>query len=249
MELSRFFTLDEMTRSATAQSEGIPNDPGAAEIENLRALCNAVLDPLRESIGRPIRVTSGFRGPALNRRIGGASNSQHVTGEAADIDSRGLSVLELFQRIIRLELPFDQVIYEDKSAAVKWVHVSHASGRGRGQILRARFAPGRPATYLAMTAEEALALSEPGTRTRGGALLAPVEMADEPGASGRKPRRRKKAAKRATAGRRKPGKRPKARKTQGAKARGKPAKRTRVMRGGGKRRAAKTARKKTRRSK
>ena len=58
MELSRFFTLAEMTHSDTAQSAGIRNEPGAAETTSLRALCTAVLDPLRESIGQAIRINS-----------------------------------------------------------------------------------------------------------------------------------------------------------------------------------------------
>ena len=113
MNLSRFFTLEEMTFSNTARAEGIPNQPGAVEIESLRALCGAVLDPLREALGRPVKVNSGYRGPALNRRLKGVAKSQHLTGQAADIQSPGMAVVELFKLVIKLKLPFDQVIFEE----------------------------------------------------------------------------------------------------------------------------------------
>ena len=182
MELSRFFTLAEMTRSDTARKEGIPNEPGAAETENLRALCAAVLDPLREAIGQPIQVNSGYRGPKLNQRIGGASNSQHVEGKAADLQAAGMPVLELFKRIIRLGLPFDQLIYEAKSQTAKWVHVSHSAGGNHGQIMKANFGPGgKPPTYSTITAEQALAMMEPLSRAGGpAATMRYHEIADEP---------------------------------------------------------------------
>ena len=248
MELSRFFTLAEMTRSATAQSANIPNQPGAAETDRLRALCAAVLDPLRESIGEAIRVNSGYRSPKLNQHIGGARDSQHVSGEAADIESRGLSALELFQRIIRLALPFDQLIYEDKSATSKWVHVSHAAGSGRGQILKANFGASGAATYSKLTIEEALAMTEPVMGERGTLeASAPIEVADEPGAVARKPRRKQKP-KRPAVGRRKAGKKPKAKRAKGKTA-AKPAKRGAAKRRGRPRRAAKAAPTRARRGK
>lgn len=182
MQLSRFFTLAELTRSDTAQREGIPNQPAEAQIEQLRALCGAVLDPLREAVGRPIRITSGYRGPALNARIGGSATSQHSHGQAADLQAPGLDVLELFKTVIRLGLPFDQVIYEAQSASVKWVHVSHRSGANRGEIRVAQFnAAGRPTGYPLVSAEQALAMRERTTRS-GRATAEPgyVERADEP---------------------------------------------------------------------
>ena len=241
MELSRFFTLAEMTHSDTAQSAGIRNEPGAAETKSLRALCTAVLDPLRESIGQAIRINSGYRGPQLNKRVGGARDSQHVRGEAADIESRGIAPLQLFQRIIRLALPFDQLIYEDKSATVKWVHVSHTTGDNHGQILKAKFAPGRPTTYLELTAEAALAMIEPSMAAGGGAVrtFRSIEMADEPGAVGRKPRQKKKTSRRAAPGRQKA-----PQKAKGKKAIPRSAKRPKARHPGGKRRVAKAARKK-----
>lgn len=97
MDVSRFFTLAELTRSETAVRENIVNQPGDTELAQLRALCTQVLDPLRVALARPIKVSSGYRSPALNRRIGGAAKSQHVAGQAADIQVAGSSVLEALQ--------------------------------------------------------------------------------------------------------------------------------------------------------
>jgi hypothetical protein len=189
MRLSRFFELSEMTRSDTAQRERIPNEPDESAREALAKLCTEVLDPLRDAIGRPITVNSGYRGPALNRRIGGASGSQHVEGKAADIQCSGTDVLGLFQRIIRLGLPFDQLIYEARSATAKWVHVSHNAAGNRGQIMIARFDDaGRPVAYPRVSADEALAMREPVRRTRGVPRpLEYIEMGDEPEAAERLP--------------------------------------------------------------
>lgn len=182
MQLSRFFTLAELTRSDTAAREGIPNQPAEGQIDQLRALCSAVLDPLREAVGRPIRITSGYRGPALNARIGGSATSQHSHGQAADLQAPGLDVLELFKTVIRLGLPFDQVIYEAQSASVKWVHVSHRAGDNRGEIRVAQFnAAGRATGFPLVSADQALAMRERTTRSgRAAAEPGYEERADEP---------------------------------------------------------------------
>jgi zinc D-Ala-D-Ala carboxypeptidase len=177
MQLSRYFSLDELTFSQTARAEGINNRPGETELEALRSLCAAVLDPLREALGQPIKVTSGYRGPALNRRIKGATSSQHLSGQAADVQAPGTSVLALFQRVIRLQLPFDQIIYEVKGTS-KWVHVSHRPGNNRGQILLAKFSPDGRVSYPPLTAQQALEMREPVSRSRREPGY--VEMADEP---------------------------------------------------------------------
>jgi predicted chitinase len=180
MNLSRYFTLDELTHSNTAKAEGIANQPGAGEIMFLRALCTTLLDPLREAVGRPIKVNSGYRGPALNQRIRGAKNSQHLTGQAADIQSPGTTVLELFKKVIRLKLPFDQIIYEVNGSA-KWVHLSHNPGANRGEILLAQFGADGRVTYPRITAQQALGMTEPSTRgVRSAAEPDYIETADEP---------------------------------------------------------------------
>lgn len=188
MNLSRYFTLAELTHSNTAKAEGIDNQPTATDIEALRALCTAVLDPLREALGKPVKVTSGYRGPVLNRRVKGAAKSQHLRGEAADLQSPGTAVLDLFKLVIRLGLPFDQVIYEVNGAA-KWVHVSHSRGGNEGEILLGKFDAAGKVTYPRLSAQEALALTEPAARSRGRAVEPDyVEMADEPPRTVRKAR-------------------------------------------------------------
>src|SRR5688572_8602028 len=181
MDLSRFFTLAEMTRSDAATRAGIPNEPTQAEIANLRALCTAILDPLREAIGGPIKVSSGYRGPALNSLIRGAKKSQHLEGKAADLQVSNKSILELFKTVVRLGLPFDQVIYEASSPTSVWVHVSHNAGANRGHIMTAEFENGRAVRYPVISADEALAMSDPSVRRDGSVPeWSYEESADEP---------------------------------------------------------------------
>jgi zinc D-Ala-D-Ala carboxypeptidase len=182
MNLSTHFTLDDLTHSDTAKREGIPNLPTETEIGSLRALCEAILEPLRAAIGGAIKINSGYRGPQLNTRIKGAKKSQHLNGEAADIQAPGLTVMQLFKTIIKLGLPFDQVIYEAKSPTSKWVHVSHSAAGNRGQIMVAQFdAAGNAVAYPTQTAEQALAIPEPVSRSRGPVALPNyVEGDDEP---------------------------------------------------------------------
>lgn len=134
----KYFTMNEMTASATAKRLGIPNVPTWREAENLRLLVDNVLDPLREAWGKPIIVTSGFRCRMLNNIVGGAYNSQHTTGMAADI--RTLSDLpqdneKLFDLAQELDLPFDQLIDE---YAYNWVHISYSRYSMRKQVLHIR---------------------------------------------------------------------------------------------------------------
>ena len=131
----KYFTMNELTASATAKRLGIPNVPTWREADNLRLLVENVLDPLREAWGHPIIVTSGFRCKLLNDMVGGAKNSQHTTGMAADI--RTLSDLpqdneRLFDLARRMDLPFDQLIDE---YAYNWVHISYNRYSMRKQVL------------------------------------------------------------------------------------------------------------------
>ena len=183
MQLSRFFSLAEMTRSDTATHHGIANLPDEAATEHLKSLCVAVLDPLREAIQASITVNSGYRGAELNALIRGAKTSQHLEGKAADIQSPHISVLDLFKTVIRLQLPFDQVIFEAKNRNTKWVHVSHDPTRARGAILVAEFSvDGSAVKYRSISVQEALDLTDPTPASRSGATfeLAFEELADEP---------------------------------------------------------------------
>ena len=122
MNLSPNFTLAEFTRSDTAIRYGIDNSPDSLAVANLRRLCVLILEPLREALGRPIRITSGYRSPRVNQIIGGAKNSAHVFGLAADIEIEGMSPLQVCQEIKILGLPFDQAIHEFG----EWTHVAIA---------------------------------------------------------------------------------------------------------------------------
>lgn len=139
MNLTDHFTLDELTVSQEAARSGLSNKPNAEQVERLRALCESVLEPLRLRVKRPVIVTSGFRSPSINRRIGGAPRSQHTRGEAADIIVPGLNPAEVVEIIRAMRLPFDQVIEE-----FGWVHVSHSRANGnRGEVLAASREGGR----------------------------------------------------------------------------------------------------------
>jgi zinc D-Ala-D-Ala carboxypeptidase len=137
VNLSAHFTLEEMTASQTATRRGIDNSPPAAVVGNLRRLAS-LLEEVRAAVGLPIRISSGYRSPALNRAIGGAANSAHLSGLAADITAPSLSPKQLATAIIAAGVKFDQLIYEGA-----WVHIGLASGAQRNQILTARFSGGR----------------------------------------------------------------------------------------------------------
>ena len=130
MKLSKYFSLDEMTFSQTAVRKGIDNTPNISQVANLTALCVNILDPLRVILGKPVFINSGFRSERLNAMIGGARNSQHTAGMAADINVPGLSTDELFAAIKKSGLPVDQCISEFG----RWVHVSYSPAE-RGQFL------------------------------------------------------------------------------------------------------------------
>lgn len=122
MRLSKNFTLEEMTRSATAIRKRIPNNPNDAEVAHLAFLCLEVLQPLRDTLQQPIIVTSGFRSKQLNKAVGGVSNSYHLQGMAADILVTSEKIAELYSKILLKQAPTDVVIYERKGTS-QWLHV------------------------------------------------------------------------------------------------------------------------------
>ena len=130
----KYFTIVELTKSATASRRGIDNTPSSTIKANLTELVDNILDPLREAWGAPIIVSSGYRSPKLNRAVGGAKTSQHMYGQAADIrtvSDKPSDNKKLFDLILKLNLPYDQLIDE---YGYNWVHVSY-SPRNRKQIL------------------------------------------------------------------------------------------------------------------
>jgi zinc D-Ala-D-Ala carboxypeptidase len=137
MKLSKNFYLREFVRSQTATRKGIQNFPQPEYIENLKALCENVIQPARESLGKPIFVSSGYRSPELNEAIGGSRTSQHCEGEAADLDYSDNG--KLFFEILYNVAVFDQLIWEfGDDLDPSWVHVSYKrNGDNRRQVLRA----------------------------------------------------------------------------------------------------------------
>ena len=130
----KHFTIEELCRSETARSRGIDNTPTEEVKKSLTALVDSVLDPLREWYGKPIYVNSGYRCPALNKAVGGVANSQHLTGQAADIDVNDRAENRKLMKHIEDNLDFDQLIWENGGA---WVHVSYRpDGKNRRQVLR-----------------------------------------------------------------------------------------------------------------
>lgn len=130
----KHFTLGELCASTTADAHGIKNTPPLQEAGNLKALAENVLDPLREWYGKPILVNSGYRCPQLNRLVGGANNSQHMKGEAADITAGSKEENRKLLNYIRQHLPYDQLIDEKN---LSWVHVSFCrDGKNRKQFLQ-----------------------------------------------------------------------------------------------------------------
>ena len=140
MQLSENLSLAEVMRSETAKRKGVSNMPTPEHIENFKKLAENIFQPIRKHFGKPIHISSGYRSAALNKAIGGASSSQHCTGEAIDIDMDGSAITnaEIFN-YIKNNLSFDQLIWEfgtDKNP--DWVHVSYEStGKQRKQILKA----------------------------------------------------------------------------------------------------------------
>ena len=145
-KFSKYFTLAEMTHSTTATREGLANEPTPAQQLRLRNLAREILDPLREAIGHPIIVDSGFRSPLVNAAVKGSKSSQHMKGEAADIRCPAIGQAALFRAIRESGLAFDQLIDEFGS----WVHVSAkliVDGFPRGEVLIARRGPNGKTIY------------------------------------------------------------------------------------------------------
>lgn len=129
----KYFTIEEMIKSSTATAKRIDNTPNQTVIDSLTKLIEAILDPLREWYGKPIRVNSGYRCKALNKAVGSkAKNSQHLYGEAADITAGSKEENEKLFNYIKDNLEFDQLINESDFS---WVHVSYREGRLRKQVL------------------------------------------------------------------------------------------------------------------
>ena len=134
MKLTNNFSLEELTISQTALRNGIDNTPSSEHIENLKLLCENILQPLREDYNLPLVVSSGYRSKKLAVLVGSKITSQHCLGCAADFTIPGVDNKKVFKHIVE-NLPMDQVIleyYTEENGG--WIHVSYVSN-GRGQAL------------------------------------------------------------------------------------------------------------------
>ena len=152
MQLTEHFALEEFTTSSTAKARGIDNNVSSQRIvDNLLNLCEQVLEPLRSYANQPITISSGYRCKALNKVVEGARNSQHMTGEAADIhiplydfkDSTGSRLTDIqlardWMQWLTDNTDFDQLILETVNRRIFWLHVSCKRDRSlnRHQVIR-----------------------------------------------------------------------------------------------------------------
>jgi uncharacterized protein YcbK (DUF882 family) len=112
MQLSEHFSYAELTKSTTAARKGISNAPSKEHAANLVTLCNEVLEPLRKLYGRPIRISSGYRSPALNKLVGGSLASHHCIGMAVDIDQGSAAENMKIFNLLKAYGSFTQLIFE-----------------------------------------------------------------------------------------------------------------------------------------
>ena len=144
MNLTRNFSLLELTKSDTAIRKGIDNNPNADQVEKLKALCENILQPVRDHFGR-VKITSGFRSVELCLAIGSSQNSQHARAEAADFECPGVDNAELADWIHK-NLPYDQLILEFYTPGEPnsgWIHCSWINGTPRASRLWAYRSEGK----------------------------------------------------------------------------------------------------------
>ena len=139
MKLTENFSLNELTKSQTAERKGIDNTPSAEHQENLKSLCEMVLQPIRDHFGQVVSVSSGYRSPELCVAIGSSTKSQHAKGQASDFEIFGVSNKELADYIDQ-NLDYDQLILEywkESDPNSGWIHCSFNTQGNRKQYLRA----------------------------------------------------------------------------------------------------------------
>ena len=139
MKLTANYSLNELTKSQTAERKGFDNTPGTEHQENLKKLCENVLQPVRDHLEQVVSVSSGYRSPELCTAIGSKTTSQHARGEAADFEIFGVSNKELADWV-HDNTNYDQLILEywkESDPISGWVHCSYSEGNNRNQYLKA----------------------------------------------------------------------------------------------------------------
>ena len=125
------FTISELVKSDTAEKAGINNTPDINSLDNLLELIFYVLQPLRDKLGKPMVITSGYRSAKVNQLVGGVGNSGHLTGQAADFIVKGMTPAQVVEFIKKSGIEFDQCIDEGS-----WTHISFNKGHNRRQVLK-----------------------------------------------------------------------------------------------------------------
>lgn len=149
MNLTANFSLHELSKSETALRMGFDNTPDAEATENLRLLCEKVLQPVRDHYGKGVKVNSAYRSPESNAAVGGSKTSDHCKGMAADIEIPGVANADLAQWIMD-NLDYTQLILEFYTPGIPdsgWVHVSYDPNNLKKQELTATKVAGKT-TYL-----------------------------------------------------------------------------------------------------
>ena len=140
MKLTENFSLNELTKSQTAERKGIDNTPSTEYQETLKSLCEMILQPIRDHFGQVVSVSSGYRSQELCVAIGSSTQSQHAKGQASDFEIFGVSNKELADYIDQ-NLDYDQLILEywkgEDEPNSGWVHCSFNTQGNRKQYLRA----------------------------------------------------------------------------------------------------------------
>ena len=131
-DMKNYFGDSEFTNSTKAKQLGIKNIPTADDWTRIYALRDNILNPARQQLGYAVYITSGYRSPELNKAVGGAANSQHTTGEAADITTKWRTRNKKLFAILAQLGNFDQLIWEKGG---EWIHVSYRPGANRGEML------------------------------------------------------------------------------------------------------------------
>lgn len=140
MKITENFSLEELISSETARKRGINNTPSESIKNSLIKLTEDILQPIRDRYGKPIKVTSGYRSPQLNKIIGGAKTSQHMYGEAADLKASDGDNRKLFNLILEMiksgEITVGQCIWEyGTKQQPRWVHISLPNSKHKNQVL------------------------------------------------------------------------------------------------------------------
>lgn len=126
------FTIMELVKSNIAKREKIDNTPDSVSLKYMQELIKYCLQPIRDKLGKPMIITSGYRCQALNKKVGGVAASQHTKGQAVDFYVNGMTMQQVVDFIKKSGVEFDQLINEYN----RWVHISFVRGKNRKQVLK-----------------------------------------------------------------------------------------------------------------